>query len=32
MYEYWDYYLSGKTWDKSRLGLLNFINDCVLVL
>ena len=30
--EYWDYYTSGKMWDKSRNGLLNFIYDCVMTL
>ena len=30
--EYWDYFDSGKQWDKSRNGLINFIYDCVSIL
>lgn len=32
MHEYWEYYDSGKSWDKSRHGMLNFIFDCVFIL
>ena len=32
MNEYWDYFISGKQWDKSRNGLINFIYNCVNVL
>lgn len=26
--EYWEYLHSGKTWDNSRSGLINFILEC----
>mgnify|MGYP006901780646 CR=1 FL=1 len=32
MHEYWDYLGSGKQWDKSKNGLLNFLYDCVQTL
>jgi hypothetical protein len=32
MNEYWDYFSSGKNWDKSKNGLINFVYDCIIIL